>query len=123
MAKRLRPLQVMNSRSAIRAPPGPNGCRRAPSSVTARIDKGGLVVSFAVSNKEPLHADEHWEEKDGKRRIIRVEPGTSERFVVSRTPRDVKVYFQVLVDPVTANVTVLIDLDISSFNGQEVERG
>jgi hypothetical protein len=85
--------------------------------------QGQFVVSFAVSYKEPLRADEHWEERNGQRRIVRVDPRTLERFVVSRTPRRVVVYFKARVDPATANVVVLADMDLSGFIGDELDRG
>jgi hypothetical protein len=53
-----------------------------------------FVVSFSVSVKEPLRANEHWEEKDGKRQVVKVDPGSLERFVVYRTPSDSRVYFK-----------------------------
>src|SRR4051812_3160658 len=75
----------------------------------SRDEQRRFIVSFAVSLQEPLPADEHWEERDGERRLVRVDPGTLERQVVYRTPRQTEVYFRAVVDPETANVTVLID--------------
>jgi len=79
-----------------------------------------FVVSFAVSYKEPLDVNEHWEEKDGQRRIVRVDPQTSEEFIVFKTPRKVVVYFQALVDPMTASVEVVTDMNLSLIIGEEL---
>ncbi len=81
-----------------------------------------FVVSFAVSIKEPLRADEHWEEKDGKRQLVKIDPVSPERFVVYMTPKDIHVYFRATIDPGTAEVTVSIDKDLSSFVGEELNR-
>ena len=81
-----------------------------------------FVVSFAVSAKEPPRADEHWEEKDGKRQLVKINPGSLEKFVVYRTPKDIHVYFRATIDPGTAEVTVSIDRDLSSFAGEELNR-
>ena len=74
-----------------------------------------FVVSLSVSYDEPLREEEHREERPGGSRIIRVDPKTNERSVVFRTPRRSDVYFEAVVDPATAQVTVLIDRDLSTI--------
>lgn len=85
-------------------------------------DDRRFVVSFTVSVQEPLQAHEHWEEKDGGRRIIYVDPNTKEEFVVHRTPREVATYFEAAVDPDTSKVTVLVDRDLSTIAGESLAR-
>lgn len=88
-----------------------------------RRDNGnGWIVSFVVAYKEPLRAEEHWEEIDGNWYVVRVDPRTLERSVVFRTPSRTEVYFEAAVDPETAKVTVLIDRDLSSIAGEQLMR-
>lgn len=81
-----------------------------------------FVVSFSVSMAEPLQPDEYWEEIEGKRRIVKVIPGSAERFIVSMTPSHSKVYFRAIVDSETAAATVIVDGAISKIVGKELNR-
>ncbi|SRR6266404_1365980 len=84
--------------------------------------EGRYVYSFTLTPKEPLGPDEHWEEIYGKKWIVKVDQLTGKKMVVlHRIPREIITIFQAVVDPKTADVEVLIDLDISEFVGEELE--
>jgi hypothetical protein len=84
-------------------------------------DQRRFVVSFAVSIQEPLKADEHWEEINGERRIVWVDPKTAKKLVVFRDLPTIT-YFKAVVDPETAEVTVLIDRDLSTIADENLAR-
>ena len=86
-----------------------------------RDKRGRFVVSFTVTLKEPLHAFEHWEKLEGNWYVVRVDPTTSEKLVVFRSPPTVK-YFEAAVDPQTAEVAVMLDRDPLSFREEELMR-
>ncbi|WP_438010620.1 hypothetical protein WME89_19435 [Sorangium sp. So ce321] len=100
----------------------PEWVRPCTSISYSRDQRGHYVVSFAVSMEEPLGAHEHWEEQDGEKYIVRVDPSTSERFRVFRTPSRTEVYFQVDVDPDTAEVVALQDSDLLDIDGRNLMR-
>lgn len=79
-----------------------------------------IIVSYSVSFKETLGEHEHWEEINGTRYLVEVDPKTSKELVVLRTPRRTETYFRAAVDPETAGVTVLIDLELSRFVGEDL---
>ena len=86
-----------------------------------RDERDRFVVSFTVTLKEPLREDEHWEKLEGNWYVVRVDPTTSEKLVIFRSPPTEK-YFEAVVDPQTAEVAVLLDRDLSSFREEELMR-
>ena len=88
---------------------------------TWKLDPSHSEVSFTVTLKEPLHAFEHWEKLEGNWYVVRVDPTTSEKLVVFRSPPTVK-YFEAAVDPQTAEVAVMLDRDPLSFREEELMR-
>lgn len=85
-------------------------------------EAGRWVVSLTATPKEPLGPGEHWEEVDGRKYLVKVDSATGkEWYVLDRAPLDVFTIFEAVVDPETAEVTVLTDEDPSSFEGRELQ--
>ncbi|WP_437567660.1 hypothetical protein [Sorangium sp. So ce542] len=100
----------------------PEWVRPCTSISYSRDRRGHYLVSFAVSMEELLGVHERWEEQAGEKCVVRVDPNTSEEFRVYRTPSRTEVYFQVDVDPDTAEVVVLKDSDLLSVDGRNLMR-
>lgn len=100
----------------------PEWLRRCMMDSYAKDNQGRFVVSFTLTPKIPLEPNQYWEEIDGERKLVRVDPVTGKKlYVLHRTPPEVITIFKAVVDPETSEVTVLVDLDLSSFKGEDLE--
>lgn len=80
------------------------------------------VMSLAATPNEPLGPDEFWEEIEGRKYLVRVDPATSKKWVIlDRAPREVITIFETAVDSETGAVTVLTDTDPSSLTGEDLQ--
>lgn len=81
-----------------------------------------LEMSLTVVPKEPLGPNEFWEEIDGHKMLVRINPVTGKKgIILCKAPRKVITLFKAVVHPETAEVTVLIDTDLSNLAGEEFE--
>jgi hypothetical protein len=80
------------------------------------------VISLTAAPKEPLGPNQYWEEANGRKYLVRIHPETGKKaYIIHRTPREVITVFKASIDPETAEVTVLIDMDFSSLTPEELE--
>ncbi|WP_156339182.1 hypothetical protein [Chondromyces crocatus] len=86
-----------------------------------RDKQKGWIVSFSVAYKEPLLEGEQWEQINGNWQVVTTDPKTLKKMVVFRSPRRTEVYFKVLVHHETGAVTVIVDRDLSDFDGDDLE--
>jgi hypothetical protein len=87
---------------------------------------GETAMAFAGEEFEKRHPRETWPEWIRRCTVVSYSKDKQGRFVVSLcvTPKatnDAVAYFEVTVDSETAETTVLIDKDLSSFVGEELQ--
>lgn len=80
------------------------------------------VIFLTVVPKETLEPNYFWEELNGERMLVNIDPITGQKgYVIHRAPREVITIFKATVDPETAEVTVLVDKDLSSISQDDLE--
>ncbi|WP_156338570.1 hypothetical protein [Chondromyces crocatus] len=99
----------------------PKWFRKSTSISTSSDNQRRWIVSFSVSYKEPLLEGEQWEQLDNNWYIVKTDPKTMEKMIVFKTPRRTEIFFEVAIDPETAAVSVLVDKDLSGFDGDDLE--
>jgi hypothetical protein len=83
---------------------------------------GKLVLSVGAYKKEPLGPNHYWEEKDGRKHLMYKDPTTGKiSVVIHYTPKEYLTIFKAVLDAETAEVTVLVDTDLSSIVGEELD--
>jgi hypothetical protein len=100
----------------------PEWLKRCMMESYSKDKQGRFIVSFTLTPRIPLEPNEHWEEINGERKLVLLDPITGKKLVVlHRSPREVITIFEAVVDPETSEVTVLVDRDLSSIKGEELE--
>jgi hypothetical protein len=80
------------------------------------------VISLTATLSEPLGPNEYWEEVEGQKHLVKLDPATSKKwYVIDRASREAITVFKVAVDSETADVTVLSEIDPSSLVGEELQ--
>ncbi len=82
----------------------------------------GWIIFLTVVPKEPLAPNYFWDEINGNRMLVRINPVTGEKgYVIFNTPREVITIFKAVVNPDTAEVTVLIDGNFIGLSKEKLE--
>jgi len=101
----------------------PEWVDRAVTIGGARSAGGEWKVDFILFEKEPLGVGERWSLINGTRVLLRLNPARGNEMVVltrgSKT--EPVVVFSVLVDPSTAEVSVLRDSEFAELNADDYE--
>jgi len=101
----------------------PEWVDRAVTIGGARSAGGEWRVDFIFFEKEPLEDGEQWSLINGSRVLLRLNAATGNEMVVltrgSKT--EPLVVFSVLVDPSTAEVSVLRDCEFAEMNADDYE--
>lgn len=102
-----------------------------PDWVDRSITIGGTVnfdkmwqIEFTICEKEPLRENEFWEERNGRKVLMKMDPSTGQKMVILSRRQEVLpiVAFRVLIDPNTSAVGVLIDSNFEEMDGDAYER-
>lgn len=74
-------------------------------------------------SKDSLNENEYWETAiNGSKALVKVDPGTGEkRYIISNTAANVITIFEAVINPITSEIFVITDLDLSSINGENFQ--
>ena len=79
---------------------------------------------FTAILKKELGKNESWEfSKDGKARLVKIDPKTGEkRYVISNTADadSVLKIFEAVIDPTKHTILVMVDKDLDKINGEDL---
>lgn len=78
--------------------------------------------AFTALPEELPRKNEYWEiGKDGSRNLVKIDPDTGEkRYIISNTTDAVITIFEAVINPITAEIKVLKDKDLTKINGRSL---
>lgn len=82
------------------------------------------IMQFTAVQKQILPPHQHWETRNNRKVLVEVDPETNNKFVVlhwSVPDSAIMTIFKAEINPVTQEVMVLIDTDLSAYHSDEIE--
>jgi len=82
-----------------------------------RDNRNRWMMSLTVAPPVALNPNEYWEEVDGERVLVSIDPLNGRKwYVIDRAPREVITLFEVVIDPMTGEIAVQVDSNLAEVS-------